>query len=349
MRATLFLIFLMAGAPVFGQGAHYTYPFTVQCPDEIVRAGQHITITANFEGGKTGDTNSPIYNWSVSQGTIVSGQGTPSTTVEIGKTDVGTLTVTLDRNFNGAHFPGVQPSASCDVVIAPLPEPRLVDEFRTAGGNCEEGFARLDNFFTEINNNPSDEALIVFYGDLKQANAARGRAMQLRNHFRFRKFDMKRVRMIFAPARENGTTQFWLTPAGASPPEIAGSVIVPEVERPTKTTLYASEYMDGVPGCSGNIYDLAGYAEILKTDTANVARIVIGQSSQARYRTKAKEVVGELRKLGVPATKIVTVYKYVRPNKWLEFTELWVVPPKTSSSSATKISWIRTAPSKRSR
>ena len=72
---------------------------------------------------------------------------------------------------------------------------------------------------------------------------------------------------------------------------------------------------------------------MLKTNAENVARIVIGQSSQAKYRPKAKEIVEDLRRLGIPRSKIVTVYKYVRPNRMLEMTELWIVPPSGTPAS----------------
>ena len=337
IRVVVLSIFLAAGSAVMGQEVHYTYPFSVACPEGVVVAGGSATIEAKFEDGNVGGRYRPSYVWSVSQGNVSSGQGTPTITVEIDRENVGTVTVTLDRVFTESHYPGVQRSANCTFAIAPLPQATLADEFRTAGSNCEEGFARLDGFFTEINNNPSAAALIVFYDDAREKNAARRRASQLRNHFRFRNFDFTRVRMIFGPARENGTTQFWLIPPGAETPDIAGSAAVPEVERPTTTMLYASEYLDGVPGCNGNIYDLEGYSDMLKTDAANVARIVIGQSSQAKYRRKVKEIRDELLRRGVPSNKIVTVYKFVRPNRLLEFTELWIVPPKPRAAPVANV------------
>ena len=328
IRALSLLIFFAASSATFGQGAHYTYPFSIACPDELMTPGHPVTIAANFADGHTGERYLPTYNWSVSQGIIASGQGTPSITVEINRENIGQVTITLDRVFKEAHFPDVQRSASCSIPIAEPPQARMLDEFRTAGNNCEEGFSRLDGFFIELNNNPVDTGLIVLYRDNRDPDAARRRATQLRNHARFRNFDMTRIRMVFGRAREGGTTQFWLIPAGAEAPAIDGEIPVPAIERPIKTALYATEYMDGVGGCNGNIYDLDAYAEVLKTNAANVARIVIGQSSQAKYRRKSKEIVDELRSRGIPRNKIVTVYKYVRPNRMLEMTELWIVPPK---------------------
>ncbi len=328
IKAILFLVFA-SGGTVLGQGVHYTYPFKVECPTEIVRAGESASVTAKFEDGHTGDIYSPNYSWTVSFGTVITGQGTPSITVEVAKGESGALIVTLDRNFSEAHYPGVQRSANCTINIDAAPSARMIDEFQTAGNNCEEGFARLDAFFEELSYNPSDIGLIVIYGDVREPKAARRREQQLLNHFTFRKFDRGRVEIIRGAAREAGTTQLWLVPPGADRPAFAqateSSAIAPP---PTQPFLYASDYADGIPGCFGNRYDLEDFANVVQNDPKNVARVVIGESSQTKYRRKVREIVTELSRLGISRNRIVTVYKYVRPNRLLEVTELWVVPPK---------------------
>ena len=90
---------------------------------------------------------------------------------------------------------------------------------------------------------------------------------------------------------------------------------------------YATEY-DGIPGYFGNLYDVEEFARVLQLDPKNSARIVISESSQAKYRRRVSEIVAELGEHGIMRTRIVTVYKYVRPNRVLESTELWVVPSK---------------------
>ncbi len=338
IKIIIFILVVFASS-AFGQGAHYTYPFTIICPDGIITEGGSAAITTEFEYGNTGDKYKPTYNWSVSVGTITSGQGTPTITVEVGSQDNGLLTVTLERDFAESHFPDVQRSSSCSVVIRSLPQPNMIDEFRTGSNNCEDGFARLDSFFTELSNNPVDEGLIVIYGDTRDLKAGDRRAKQLSNHFSFRKFDRSRVRFIRGEAKDNGTTQFWLVPPGAKLPEIAAETErAGEATRPTQSYLYAAEYSDGIPGCSGNLYDLAEYAKVLQTDPTSTGRIVIGQSSQTRYQRKVRETVTELTRQGVTRTRIVTVYKYVRPNRAQEMTELWIVPPKRGA----RVSWIDT-------
>jgi len=123
------------------------------------------------------------------------------------------VTVTLNRAFTQAHYPEVQREANCSIAIAPLPVARMYDEFRTAGSNCEEGFARLDSFFNELANNPIDEGSIVIYADALDKKAAPRREKQLLNHFTFRKFDRSRVKVIRGAARSQGTTSSgWFLP-----------------------------------------------------------------------------------------------------------------------------------------
>ena len=321
------LILFASSSAVFGQGAHYTYPFKIECPDYRVSAGDEVTINAHFEGGHTGDKYSPTYNWSVSMGTIVNGQGTSSITIKVGEMDSGMLTTSLVRTFAEAHYPGVQVEANCNFEVASLPAARMTDEFRTGGSNCEEGFARLDSFFTELSNNPVDQGLIVTYGDTRDPKAARRRELQLRNHFIFRKFPNDRVTIIRGIPKENGTTQFWLVPPGAANPELerAPESIAKPIAEPY---LYAANYQDGVPGCSGHIYDVAEYAGVLKDDPSAMARIVIHESSRVKYDRVLKDLVRELTKLGIERRRITSVYKYVRPRQMLEVNELWIIPGK---------------------
>ncbi len=51
----------------------------IKCPEQI-KAGQPVTFTSNLSGG-TGNVPS-IYNWTISGGRIISGQGTSSITVD---------------------------------------------------------------------------------------------------------------------------------------------------------------------------------------------------------------------------------------------------------------------------
>jgi len=50
---------LAASAEALSQGVHYTYPFSIGCPEERVLAGAVVSIDAKFEGGYKGENYSP--------------------------------------------------------------------------------------------------------------------------------------------------------------------------------------------------------------------------------------------------------------------------------------------------
>src|SRR5687767_14422284 len=84
-RTILFTLFsaLLVTDVVSGQGAHYTYPFSLECPESVALPGETISIKTQFEGGYTGERYSPTYNWNVSAGEITSGQGTSSISLRV--------------------------------------------------------------------------------------------------------------------------------------------------------------------------------------------------------------------------------------------------------------------------
>jgi len=65
---------------------------SVSAPNEAIPAGQDVSYTANVSGG-SGDFT---YNWSVSAGSITSGQGTPSITVDSKGMANSSITATLE-------------------------------------------------------------------------------------------------------------------------------------------------------------------------------------------------------------------------------------------------------------
>ncbi|MDT7542121.1 MAG: hypothetical protein QOE33_2025 [Acidobacteriota bacterium] len=82
------------------------------CPDKV-KDGEPITCTLDVKGG---DENvSPTFNWDVSAGTISSGQGTSSITVDTGGAGGKTITATADVGGFDRHCPA---SASGKTAVA---------------------------------------------------------------------------------------------------------------------------------------------------------------------------------------------------------------------------------------
>jgi hypothetical protein len=61
--------------------------------DGNVKAGETVVFKANVSGGTVTDLT---YNWTVSQGEIVSGQGTPQIKVKTTREMIGTITATVE-------------------------------------------------------------------------------------------------------------------------------------------------------------------------------------------------------------------------------------------------------------
>lgn len=183
---------------------------SISGPAGITSPGSNMTFTATASGATS-------YNWTVSRGTIVSGQGTPSITVSTTEADAGqTVTATLEVAFGDrpANCGACPTTASETAGVASKPTPNIVDEFGKA--TDDDVKARVDNFYIQLNNNPSAQGYIINYGTPAQVKKRRAQIMKAIN---FRKYDVSRVTFVDGP--DNGTgesTKFYTVPAGADRP-----------------------------------------------------------------------------------------------------------------------------------
>lgn len=183
---------------------------TVSGPAGVTERGGMMTFTANVSGGTAQNIT---YNWAVSAGTIESGQGTPSITVRApsdGTTNVeATVTISLDVDCDCAK------SASANGPVAPPIGPVLVDEFGKLSN--DDIRSRLDQFFTELSNNPDSQGYIINYGTDREI-AARERLIT--NHIAFRNFPRERITLVRGGASPDGEprTKLYRIPPGADNP-----------------------------------------------------------------------------------------------------------------------------------
>jgi hypothetical protein len=181
----------------------------VDCPTGITEAGTPVTFTASVEGGAPGVT--ATYNWSVSAGTITSGQGTPSITVDTkglgGQTVTGTVQV-------GGYPPECQTTASCSAQIGVTAVCRKFDEYGNIAFNDEK--ARLDNFAIQLQNEPGSQGYIVAYGSC--AGEAQRRADRAKDYLvTTRGLDPGRITVVAADqCAAELTVELWVCPTGAT-------------------------------------------------------------------------------------------------------------------------------------
>jgi hypothetical protein len=141
---------------------------SVSCPSEV-DPNQPITFTASVSGGPQGATWT--YNWSVSAGTISSGQGTSTITVDT--TGIAGQSVTATVSIGGADPSCTGTTNSCTTTVKVAPPPaRKFDEYGNIRFNDEK--ARLDNYAIQLQNQPGSAATIIVYGSCAGEAQQRG-------------------------------------------------------------------------------------------------------------------------------------------------------------------------------
>ena len=184
----------------------------ISCPTNVA-IDQPLTFTSRYSGGIPANIT-PVYNWTVSAGTIIAGQGTD--TIEVDTKGLAGQTVRASLSMDGYNL---ECAADCAVSI-PLPKmvSRRFDEFPDISRNDEK--ARLDNFGIELQNDPTSTGYVIVYPGRASKRA------EVQDHFgrvidylvNSRGMDKNRIRTIEGPKRDRLHVELWLAPQGANPP-----------------------------------------------------------------------------------------------------------------------------------
>lgn len=198
---------------------------SVSCPSEV-DAGQSITFTASLAGETGGAT--PTYNWSVSAGTISSGQGTSTITVD---TNGVATSVTATVSVGGLD-PSCNATSSCTTGVKPTKQPpRKFDEYGNIRFNDEK--ARLDNYAIQLQNEPGSTATIIVYGTCAGEGQQRGdRAKDYLVNTRG--IEAGRITVVDGGCSSELKVQLWIVPSGSDAPEVDTSGVIspcPECRR----------------------------------------------------------------------------------------------------------------------
>lgn len=184
---------------------------TVSCPDSATQDAP-VTFTADVSGGSS-DVR-PGYNWTVSAGRIMTGQGTTSITVDTEGLAGQTIRATLDVSGYGMPCP-----ASCTVSIPIEIKPRKFDEYYDIARNDEK--ARLDNYAIQLQSEPGAQGYIIVYPSRSaKSSEAQNRATRISDYLtNSRGIDASRYTITMGAARENWLFELWIVPQGAQPPQ----------------------------------------------------------------------------------------------------------------------------------
>jgi hypothetical protein len=184
----------------------------ISCPTNVV-PGQPLVFTSRLVS--SGFPNiKPIYNWTVSAGTIIDGQGT--NTIRVDTTNLAGQQVQASLNMGG--YP-VDCLATCAVQIPVPPETcRKFDEFPDIARNDEK--ARLDNFAVALQNDPSNTGYVIIHPDREgKTNAAQNRNARITDYLvNTRGMDAGRIISRTGPATDGLRVELWICPKGAKAP-----------------------------------------------------------------------------------------------------------------------------------
>jgi hypothetical protein len=183
---------------------------TVSCPD-AASENAPATFTATISGGSAGIT--PTYNWTVSAGRIISGQGTPNISVDTTGLAGQSIRANLDVGGYGMRCP-----ASCATSIPIVNKPQKFDEYYDIARNDEK--ARLDNYAIQLQSEPGSQAYVIVYPSRRaRSNDAQARGQRISDYLvNSRGIDSHRVVITMGAPREDWLVELWIVPAGAPPP-----------------------------------------------------------------------------------------------------------------------------------
>ncbi len=186
-----------------------------ECPKYEIIAPQNVIQVGGFgmseiRGDEKFNNLNLSYVWSVSSGEIYSGQGTKAIIIKLNSKEGGTIKATVSIKGLPA---GCADEISEDAFFAGEPKPQLVDESASGiPGNLKAG---LDVFFSQLQNDPSAEGIIVFKSKTKPRVIEQIR--KISTAIRFRGYDSYRLgyRIVFVKNIDNENTAYWIIPSGA--------------------------------------------------------------------------------------------------------------------------------------
>lgn len=220
----VFIVLLLALASVVRAQTPLTQCATVEI-DGLgeVDQGTVIVFTARVVG--TIQTTKPEFKWQVSAGTITSGQGTDTITVDTA--GLGGVEIIATVELSNAP-PTCKGSSSKPTKIKP---PIVCWLAFDAYGDIrfEDEKARLDNFAIQLSNEPgASGAIIMFAGRETFKNETAERLSRAKSYLaNVRHIDPNRIVTYDCGFTEGLTVRLWIVPVGLASPSCDPSMAIP--------------------------------------------------------------------------------------------------------------------------
>ena len=235
------VLFLILAILISGVSAQSAYGQSIQpCADFSIEAiekadpGTPIVVRARANTSNI-SLGGLRFNWSVSVGTIMAGQGTPSVTVDTTGLGGQVITATVEVVGNEIHC-----STSKTMEINPPALP--MDPFDSYGDiTFSWEAARLDNFAIQIQNYPGSRGAIFTYaGKVTYKGEALDRLRRAKDYLvKVRGLNAESILTIDAGYDTQVETYLVVVPPGATVPTFESRVPIEQVQftkrRPTKT------------------------------------------------------------------------------------------------------------------
>lgn len=193
---------------------------SVSCPNDP-KLNEPMEFKATVGGG---DPNViPAYNWTVANGEIIEGQGTPAIRVVV--FDYASITATL--NLGGLEAI-CSKTASCSLIICrPLPPPKRIDSYGLIP--FDQVRVKLEQFAAALNRQPFAIGYIRFSRH-KNERAEAQQAADDAKQYLVEKFDIEkdRIRVEDGGSHEEFMIELWLIPQGSYLPEVQPKMKSPE-------------------------------------------------------------------------------------------------------------------------
>lgn len=147
---------------------------SVSCPETIGR-GELLKFSANLSG--PADLK-PSYSWTISNGTIKEGQGTPEITIDT--TELGNQCIKATLRVEGMRL-GCPKTVSCTALVMSIGDPTKFDSYSEL--SLEDEKARLDNLALAFKDTSNTEIRIESYdGRRNTKGTARKRAERAKDY-----------------------------------------------------------------------------------------------------------------------------------------------------------------------
>ncbi len=199
--------------------------FSLASNSEPIREGDIVTFTANVSS-----KNPPItYNWAISAGTILSGQGTSS--IQIETSNLGAIQVTATVQLGNIDS-RCKNTESITISITSKPRYSMVEGFTQKGNEAK---SRLDLLVGMLKDNPTSRTALVAYSRYrKNITEAEVRLEFAYKYLIDKGIEPDRIVTLNGGNASEAITQVFIIPAGADDGSLPNSVLRPSLKTVVK-------------------------------------------------------------------------------------------------------------------